>query len=167
MLPRLARLILVVLALSACFSPAPDIKVIEPAEWAAVLEDHRGAPVAINVWANWCRSCMEFLPSFVGLPGGSGYGDIEFVSVVVEDPADGAALTQAKRLVLELDARFPHFAITADVEETLGLLGVDDLPAVLIYDAEGRLRHHIKVDAFDGEIHPEDVEDALDSVLAK
>jgi len=165
--PPLARLLVAVLALSACFSPAPDVKVIEPAEWSAALEDYRGAPVAINVWANWCRSCTEFLPGFVGLPGRDEYGGIEFVSVVVEDPADGPALAEAKRQVVELDARFPHFAIKAGVEETLELLGVDDLPAVLIYDAEGRLRHRIQADAFDGEMHLEDVEDALDSVLAK
>jgi thiol-disulfide isomerase/thioredoxin len=155
------------LSLSACFSAAPDLKMIEPAEWRAALEDHRGAPVAVNVWANWCRSCLGFLPSFVALPGREEYGDIQFMSVVVEDPADAPALAEAKRLVVELDARFPHFAIQTGVEETLGLLGVSDLPAVLIFDAEGRLRHLVEADGFDGEMHLEDVEDALDSVLAK
>lgn len=160
---RPACLLLAALTLSACFSSPPDVKAVAPAEWAGVLEDYRGAPLFVNVWANWCRPCVEFLPAFAALPGREEYADVEFISVVVEDPADGAALAEAKRLVLELDARFPHFAIQAEVEETLGLLGVDDVPAVLIYDAEGRLRHRIEADAFDGEMHIEDVEDALGS----
>lgn len=110
---------------------------------------------------------MEFLPRFVALQGRDEYSHIQFISVVVEDPADAPTLAEAKRLVVELNARFPHFAIQTGVEETLGLLGVDDLPAVLIYDAEGRLRHHIEADAFDGEVHLEDVEAALYSLPAK
>jgi hypothetical protein len=110
---------------------------------------------------------VEFLPGFAALPGRDEYSNVEFVSVVVEDPADAPALAEAKRLVLELDARFPHFAIQAGVEETLGLLGVNDLPVLLIYDAEGRPRRRIEADAFDGEMRLEDLEDALDSVLAK
>lgn len=164
---RPACLLLSVLALRACFSSPPDVKAIEPAEWAAALEDYRGAPLVVNVWANWCRPCVEFLPAFAALPGREEYGSVGFISVVVEDPADGAALAEAKRLVLELDARFPHFAIQTGVEETLGLLGVDDVPAVLVYDAEGRLRHRIEADPFDGEVRLEDVEDALDSVPAE
>lgn len=164
---RPACLLLATLALSACFSSPPDVKAIEPAEWAGVLEDYRGTPLVVNVWANWCRSCVEFLPGFAALPGRDEYSNVEFVSVVVEDPADAPALAEAKRLVLELDARFPHFAIQAGVEETLGLLGVNDLPVLLIYDAEGRPRRRIEADAFDGEMRLEDLEDALDSVLAK
>lgn len=166
MLLRPACLLLAVLALRACFPPAPDVKAIEPAEWAAALEDYRGAPLVVNVWANWCRSCVEFLPAFAALPERREYSNVEFISVVVEDPADGPALAEAKRLVVELEAKFPHFSIQTGVEETLGLLGVHDLPIVLIYDAEGHLRHHIEADAFDGEMRIEDVEDALDSVLA-
>ena len=128
------------------------MKTIEPAEWAGLLEGYRGEITVVNCWATWCRPCLEFFPSFAGLRERDEYGDIEFVSVVVEDPADAAGLGEAKRLVVELEARFPHFAIQTDVEETLGLLGVDDLPAVLIYDAEGRLRYRIEGDAFEDEI---------------
>ncbi len=167
MFPRPACSVLAAVVLRACLSSAPEIKTIEPAEWADAVEEYRGEALVVNVWANWCRSCLEFLPSFAGLLERDEYSDVEFVSVVVEDPADGPALAEAKRLVVQLDARFPHFAIQTGVEETLDLLGVDDLPAVLIYDAEGRLRHRIGADAFKGEMHLEDVEDAIDSVPAK
>ena len=167
MFSRTACLLLATLALRACFPSPPDVKTIEPAEWAGTLEGYRGEITVVNCWATWCRPCLEFFPSFAGLWERDEYGDIEFVSVVVEDPADGAALAEAKRLVVELEARFPHFAIQTDVEETLGLLGVDDLPAVLMYDAEGQLRYRIEADAFEDEIHLEDIEDAIDSVLAK
>ena len=121
--------------------------------------------MVINAWANWCRPCLDFLPRFVALQKAEAYEDVQFVSVVVEEPADAAALSDATKLLVELDARFPHFALQTGVEETLETLELDDLPAVLVYDAEGKLRHRIERDAFDGEMHLEDVEDAIDAML--
>lgn len=164
---RPACLVLAAVLLRACLSSAPDIKAIEPTEWADAVEDYRGGTVVVNVWATWCRPCLEFFPDFAALLERDDYSNVEFVSVVVEDPADAAALAEAKRLVVQLDARFPHFAVQTGVEETLGLLGVDDLPAVLIYDAGGRLLHRIEADDFEGELRLEEVEDAIDSVLAE
>ena len=61
---------------------------------------------------------------------------------------------------------FPHFAVQMGVEETLERLGLDDLPGVLIYDADGKLRYRVERDSFEGEMHLEDVEDAIDAVLS-
>lgn len=161
---RVRAALVAVLVMAACSSP-PEVETIEPARWPQVLADYRGEVTVINVWANWCRACLHFLPLFVNLRERAAYDDVEFVSVIVEDPADAAALAEAEALVLELDARFPHFAVQTGVEEALAMLGTDDLPAVLVYDAEGRLQHRVDGDAFEGEMHLEDVEDAIDAVL--
>ena len=157
-------MLVAVLMMAACSSP-PEVETIEPARWPQVLADYRGDVTVINVWANWCRACLHFLPLFVTLRERAAYDDVEFVSVIVEDPTDASALTEAEALVLELDARFPHFAVQMGVEETLAMLGTDDLPSVLVYDAEGRLQHRVDGDAFEGEMRIEDVEDAIDAVL--
>jgi len=162
---RVRPLLVPVLLMAACSSP-PEVETIEPARWAEVLAGYEGGVTVVNVWANWCRPCLDFLPSFVALQEVESYEDVQFVSVVVEDPADVAALGKATKLVLELDARFPHFALQAGVEETLEILDLDDLPGVLVYDAEGKLRHRVERDAFDGEMHLDDVEDAIDAVLS-
>jgi thiol-disulfide isomerase/thioredoxin len=162
---RVRFLLVPVLLMAACSSP-PEVETIEPAQWAEVLADHQGDVTVVNVWANWCRPCLDFLPSFVALREVENYEDVQFISVVVEDPADVVALGEATKLVLELDARFPHFALQTGVEETLEILGLDDLPGVLVYDAEGKLRYRIEREAFDGEMHLEDVEDAIDAALS-
>ena len=161
---RVRAALVAVLMTAACSSP-PQVETIEPARWPQVLADCRGGVTVINVWANWCRACVDFLPLFVSLRARAAYDDVEFLSVIVEDPADAAALAEAEALVLQLDARFPHFAVQTGVEEALAMLGTDDLPAVLVYDAEGRLQHRVDGDPFEGKMHLEDVEDAIDAVL--
>ena len=162
---RARLLLLPVLLMAACSSP-PEVETIEPARWAEVLADHQSDVTVVNVWGNWCRPCLDFLPTFVALREVENYEGVQFISVVVEDPSDAAALDEARKLVLELDARFPHFALRTGVEETLEILELDDLPGVLVYDAEGKLRHRVERDAFDGEMHLDDVEDAIDAVLS-
>lgn len=159
------RRLLVPLLLMAACSSTPEVETIEPTQWSRVLADHQGDVVVVNAWGNWCRPCLDFLPSFVALREVESYEGVQFISVVVEDPADVVALDEAAKLVLELDARFPHFALQTGVEETLEILDLDDLPGVLVYDAEGKLRHRIERDPFDGEMHLEDVEDAIEAVL--
>ncbi|MCY4587024.1 MAG: redoxin domain-containing protein [Bryobacterales bacterium] len=161
---RVRASLVVFFVLAGCSSP-PEVETIDPAQWPQVLADYRGGITVINVWANWCRACLHFLPLFVTLRERTAYDDVEILSVIVEDPADAAALAEAEALVLELDARFPHFALQTGVEEALAMLGTDDLPVVLVYDSEGRLQHRVDGDPFEGEMHLEDVEDAIDSVL--
>ncbi len=150
--------------MTAC-SSAPEIKTVEPSRWGEVLADYRGDVVVINAWANWCRPCLDFLPGFVALQKAEAYEDVQFISVVVDEPEDTVALSDATKLLVELDARFPHFALQTDVEEALESLELDDLPGVLIYSADGELRHRVEPDAFEEGIHLEDVEDAIDAVL--
>lgn len=163
---RVRAALVIVFVLAGCSSP-PEVETIDPAQWPQVLADYRGGVTVINVWANWCRACVHFLPLFVTLRERVAYDDVEFLSVIVEDPADAAALAEGEALVLELDARFPHFAVQTGVEEALAILGTDDLPAVLVYGTEGRLQHRVYGDPFEGEMHLEDVEDAIDAVLLR
>ena len=162
--PRVRFLLVPVLLMVAC-SSSPEIETVEPARWGEVLADYRGDVVVVNAWANWCRPCLDFLPRFVLLQKAEAYADVQFVSVVVDDPSDTVALSDATKLVVELDARFPHFALQTEVEEALESLGLDDLPGVLVYGADGELRHRVEPDAFEEEIHLEDVEDAIDALL--
>jgi thiol-disulfide isomerase/thioredoxin len=161
-IPRIVVTLLFLLA--SCSDSVPDIRVVSLDEWDRTIEDYRGEPVLVNVWATWCRTCLDLLPSIAALEQREEYGGVRFLSVVVEDPDDAPALQQAQALLLEQKATFPHYAFQAGVEEALAKLAIENVPAVLVFDAEGVRRYHLEGDEFDNEISPGDVEAAVESL---
>ena len=154
---------LVLVLLAGC-SLSPTIEATGLEEWERVVAAHQGGVTAVLVWATWCRPCLDLLPEFVALQRSEGHGDVAFVTVTLDEHDAPGAMTEAVGLVQELDARFPHYAFRADVEQAMHRLGIEDVPAVLVLDQGGEVRYRLTGDSFDNEIGAGDVEDAIESL---
>jgi thiol-disulfide isomerase/thioredoxin len=112
-------------------SAAPYTVFEDPAGEPASLQDFRGKPVLLNLWATWCAPCVAEMPTLDGLAASR--EDIE-VLAVSQDMA-GAAKVDAffeKRKFRMLEPYLdPELALMTGLK-------VDTLPTTILYDASGR-----------------------------
>jgi cytochrome c biogenesis protein CcmG, thiol:disulfide interchange protein DsbE len=59
------------------------------------LQDYRGQVVLLNVWATWCTSCKEEIPSLVALNRDFGPRGLKIVAVSIDEGADAAPRVRA------------------------------------------------------------------------
>ena len=142
-----------------------DIEPLTSKEWATVVEAHRGRLLVVNVWAGWCRSCLDLFPSVVDLSKQYEPERLQVLSLSLDDSNDSAALEQAREFLNSQDADFPHYLLTHEITRALEGLGLESIPAVMIYDAEGRLRYRLQGDDDEIELTPADVQDAVESLI--
>ncbi|MBJ7458799.1 MAG: redoxin family protein, partial [Thermoleophilaceae bacterium] len=133
--------------------PAPAISgpdVADPGKTVA-LEDFRGKPVVVQVWASWCPICNEEAPDIAAFQKAN--PDVVFIGVNVED-TQSEALAYKKRhgLTHEYDISDPD-------RETEGELGFTGQPNSMVIDKDGRV-----VEVFPGAVSKEQLEDALGQI---
>lgn len=104
-----------------------------------------GAPTVVNVWASWCRPCLEELPRLDALR--ASYPSWRFVGIALDPDANTArGFVSAKKLQMPtlLDPAGSVFA-------SFGLIAV---PATYVLDAQGIVRH-IRIGAVSAETLPD------------
>jgi thiol-disulfide isomerase/thioredoxin len=137
------------------------------AQWQQKLASYQGRIVVVDFWATWCAPCIERFPHMVKLHERYGRtGKVRFVSMSLDDKDDPDALRRAQEFLIKQKAAFDNFRmneITPDAFEKLDLLGI---PAVMIYDEDGKLRHKLTGDNPNRQYTNEDVEAAIKLMLS-
>ncbi len=97
------------------------------------LVEERGRPVLIEVFASWCRACEGAAPTLAAASRVRRAREVRFVGVSVDDDPFLAAVA-AQRWSIPYDVAFDDVG-AADTWK------VDRLPAVIVVDAAGSVRH--------------------------
>lgn len=120
--------------------------------FSTLLEDLRGTPVVVNVWASWCGPCRVEAPALAQAATDHG-GKIQFLGLDVLD-----ARPDARAFIAEFGWPYPSlFDRTGAIRDRLGLVGQ---PVTVFYDAGGAL-----VDTHVGPITREQLEVQIDALL--
>lgn len=94
------------------------------------LEEFRGRPVLLNLWATWCAPCVKELPSLDALAGQ--LGEKVHVLAVSQD-------MQGEKAAPFIAARgLRHLAPYTDPDMRLSLGYRVNLPTTILFDATGR-----------------------------
>lgn len=111
----------------------PNLRFTDEKERAMTLQDFRGKFVLLNIWATWCPSCREEMPTLDRLQTKLGGPDFEVVAISIDQGGPYAV----RSFYDEVDLRALRIFIdkTTDVMTDLGIAAI---PVTLLIDREGR-----------------------------
>lgn len=134
-----------------------DIYPVTSDQFRAILDHHRGKVVMVNVWATWCKPCLDELPSLDGLQ--RTFPDrLRVLAVSADDPK---GMKKIRRYFKEHAPGLTSYVAVGPpsdrgrkgkkerLEESRRFIRAfyedwpSRFPTTLIYDAEGRLREAV------------------------
>jgi thiol-disulfide isomerase/thioredoxin len=111
----------------------PEAVLLDEADGAHSLAEHRGKYVLLNFWATWCAPCREEMPALDRLQGELGGARFAVVTV-----ATGRNAVPAIKRFFE-EQRVTNVPIWRDPKQEFARsMGVLGLPATILIDPEGR-----------------------------
>ena len=100
-----------------------------------LIEKHKGKKVVVDVWASWCKDCLESLPDLQKLQSKTKKKDIDYVFLSLYKTAD-----RWKKAIKKLDIKGDHYFMPTGWKNTLtNYIGLDWIPRYFIIDKEGKV----------------------------
>ena len=122
-------------ALPATVAALPNADV---GAFRALLDDLRGTPVVVNLWASWCEPCKREMPMLS--EAAEAHRDVQFLGVDTLDAREGA-----EEFIARFGVPFPSlFDPDGVIRTDLDSFG---LPVTVFFDTEGN-----QVGKVDGEL---------------
>lgn len=122
-------------------------------EYDVLLEELRGTPVVVNIWASWCGPCRAEAPHLAEAHGRVG-DRVQFLGVDILD-----ARESAKEFMQEFGWTYPSlFDADGEIRDRLGFIGQ---PVTIFYDADGAI-----VSSWNGPITAEELNARIDALLS-
>jgi len=116
-------------------TPSTNVKIIDVSDLKLILEEGKGRPILINVWATWCEPCREEFPEFVDISV-KYKKDIRFISISVDDLSD--LDVKVVPFLKNQNVQFESYLLkVAEPEDFINLLDKNwsgAVPATFIYD---------------------------------
>jgi thiol-disulfide isomerase/thioredoxin len=148
-------------------SSSIDLVPITLDQWYTEIAGFEGKIVVSDMWATWCIPCIEKFPHMVDLSHRYAGRGVQFVSTSLDDPTDDLAIAYAREFLVEQQAEFPNYLINENVTDTFERLDLMTIPAVFIYGRDGALRYRLTADDPNNQFTDQDVEDAIEALLAE
>jgi thiol-disulfide isomerase/thioredoxin len=148
-------------------APEPALQPIRFEQWQRELASLRGRIIVVDVWATWCAPCLERFPHMVQLYQQYKDRGVVFVSLSVDDHEDKQAVETARRFLKKQNAVFRNYLMDENILQSFEKLGVQGIPAVFLYDRDGRLRYNLNGNDPNHQFTSRDVEDALAALAAE
>lgn len=149
---------------SAVENKPPEVKleVVKHIQLLDALKAQRGKVVVLDVWASWCVPCKQEFPHLVELHQRYAKDGVVCVSVSLDEPKQrDTALTFLK----SKGAAFPNYLLD-EGDGGWDKLDVKSIPAVFVYDREGKLARKFTGDDPDNQFTYADVEKFVQELIA-
>jgi thiol-disulfide isomerase/thioredoxin len=158
--PTAAIVILLSLAIAAS-AAVLTLKPLDEAGYNAMLKQHAGKVVLMDIWAAWCEPCRAETPDLVKIAKQLGPKGLDYVTVTI----DGAGeLSYAEKYLHRNAVPFPAYYRKTSNEDAwvhnVHPQWTGTLPALFLYDRSGKLSR-----AFIGSATPEVLETAIRELL--
>ncbi len=135
------------------------------AEWLETLQTYPPSIVVVDMWATWCSACLEEFPKIVELHQRYKDHDVQFVSMNLDDHTDQASLNDAQQFLQKMNATFDNFWMDENLMLAFKQLDLIGIPAIIIYDREGKERYRLTGDNPNNQYTEKDIVTALEELL--
>lgn len=100
------------------------------------LKDYKGKVLLIDFWATWCGPCLRELPGLVAMHKKYQKQGFEILSISIDKPGAEAAIRKKMKQV-----GAPWKQIYAGARRIARNYGVTTIPAMYLFDREGKMRY--------------------------
>ena len=139
------------------------LKPIDEAGYNALLKQHAGKVILMDIWAAWCEPCRAETPDLVKLSKKLAPKGLDYVTVTIDNPAE---LSYAEKYLHKNLVPFPAYYRQTKNEDAwvhnVNPQWTGTLPALFLYDRAGR-----QAKAFIGSAPPETIEKAIEELLSR
>ncbi|HEY5927164.1 MAG TPA: TlpA disulfide reductase family protein [Kofleriaceae bacterium] len=113
--------------------PALELPLLDGGTWSSASA--RGSVLVIDIWASWCKPCSKGFPKLDALAA----GDSKLAVIAITIDEDPAAI---RAFLAEFPLAVP---VAHDAKQlvTKEPLAIARLPAVLVIDRDGMIRHRL------------------------
>lgn len=120
----------------------PKIERMNSAKLDSLIKNRNGKILFLNVWATWCKPCVEEFPDIVNLHEKykNSKVDITALSVDFEDELEKKVIPFLKKNEVEFKTFIGNFKNDEELINKLNENWRGDVPATLIYDKNGKLK---------------------------
>ncbi|WP_240964224.1 TlpA family protein disulfide reductase [Flavivirga algicola] len=99
-----------------------------------ILENHQGKTLLIDVWASWCRDCIEGMPKIKDLQ--KEYNDVSYIFLSLDKTQKAW-----KKGIKKHQVEGAHYFMQSGWEGAFGkFLDLDWIPRYMIVDAKGSIK---------------------------
>lgn len=139
-----------------------EITKIAPDEMVKNIADHGKAKYTlVDAWATWCTPCMENFPHVVEMHKKYADKGLRVCSLSMDDTKDQPKVL---KFLKEKKATFTNF-MTKDPEAAFENLKIEAIPAVFLFDPQGKIVKRFTMDDPDNQFTYEDVEKTLEKLF--
>jgi cytochrome c biogenesis protein CcmG/thiol:disulfide interchange protein DsbE len=110
-----------------------SLEAVDSPKQRVTLDDLRGNPAVIEVFASWCQACRSMAPTMSDLAGATRKRHVQFLGVALDTPLD-----EAKGI--HRTWGIPFTIALADAQFSAEY-SIKVLPTIIVLDAEGRVSH--------------------------
>jgi thiol-disulfide isomerase/thioredoxin len=127
-----------------------ELPTTDATAFRTLMDELRGTPVVVNLWASWCEPCMREMPMLSR--AAADHPDVQFLGIDTLDSRTGG-----ESFIAEQGVSFPSlFDPDGAVRTELGSFG---LPVTVFFDAGGT-----QIAKIDGELSQEALAQHLDEI---
>ncbi|HFT6993751.1 MULTISPECIES: TlpA disulfide reductase family protein [Stenotrophomonas] len=112
--------------------PLPTLQVTDLQGGQVDLQQFRGSPLVLNLWATWCGPCRREMPVLAAAQ--QAHADVQFVFL-----NQGETLDEVQGFLADERLVLGNVLLDDDAAAST-VLGVQAYPSTLFFDADGRLR---------------------------
>ncbi|RMF40626.1 MAG: TlpA family protein disulfide reductase [Planctomycetota bacterium] len=125
-----------------------DVQIVDFAQLQDKLQSFRGRVIVLDVWSTSCAPCLQEFPGLVELA--RKYGDqvqcvslnLDYIGLPKKPPE--SYLPAIRDFLQSVDAEGIVHLVSAEPDDVMrGHLGIAAIPAIFIYDRDGRLVHKL------------------------
>lgn len=113
--------------------PVPELRFVDGDDHSLSLQDFRGRPILLNIWATWCVPCRKEMPALDRLQ--AAFDKSELLVLPLSIDRQGAPVVKPFYQELGLKALSIYVDQSGKASSELNTVGV---PTTLLIDREGR-----------------------------